>query len=483
MRLVMAPSLLKADRFLPRRFGSLLPAAFLTLAGCTVGPDYHRPQLTAPAAWVAPKPHGGEDGRLIGWWDRFNDPILTRLQKLAEDNSPTLEQAVARIDQARATLSGNRAQGLPTVTGSGSYTRSGQNGGEAQAVTMEGEQFGADASWEIDLFGKVRRNSEAAKARVEARIDDWHDARVSLAAEVADTYVQLRGCEQLAALYRQQAQSQNETARLTRINADAGFTAPTDAALADASAASVRSSLADQVAQCDLLVKSLTSLTAMDEAALREMLGSGSGVLPQPTALDVASVPADVLRQRPDVASSERELAASSAEIGVAVAELYPSLSLGGSISVGGGTTSWSFGPSLSLPLFDGGKARAGVRSARAGYDLQFATYRETVRAAVLEVEQALVRLDAARSREADAARAAQGYQANFNAIDRLRQVGNASMIDRESARRNALDAERTLVDLRTAQVRYWIALYKALGGGWDAAASATSQSTGGRQP
>ena len=480
MRFVMAPPLVKADRF-------LLPAALMALAGCTVGPDYHRPQLTTPTAWVAPKPHGGEDGALIGWWDRFDDPVLTHLLHLAENNSPTLDQAVARIDQARATLSGNQAAGLPSVTGSGSYTHSEQRmrtSGEAVTFSSDGVQYGADASWEIDLFGKVRRNVQAAKARIEARVDDWHDARISLAAEVADIYVQYRGCEQIVALYRQQAQSQNETARLTRINADAGFTAPADAALADASAASVRSSLADQVAQCDLLVKSLTSLTAMDEAALREMLGSGSGVLPQPTALDVAAVPADVLRQRPDIASSERELAASSAEIGVAVAELYPSLSLGGSISAGAGTRSWSFGPSISLPIFDGGKARAGVRSARAGYDLQFATYRETVRAAVLEVEQALVRLDAARSREADAARAAQGYRASFTATERLSQAGTASMIERESARRNALDAERTLVDLRTAQVRYWIALYKALGGGWDSASSASSQpSSGVRQP
>lgn len=456
----------------------VFPLAVLALGGCTVGPDYERPQIGTPAAWVAPQPHGGDGNSLIGWWERFNDSVLTELERLAEMNSPTLEQAVARIDQARATLDVNRAQGLPNVTGSGSYTAAGERvetGGEAQTNWADDLQYGADASWEIDLFGKVRRNAQAARARVEARTGDWHDAHVSLAAEVADIYVQFRGCEQLVGLFRQQAASQGETARLTRINADAGFTAPADAELADASAASVRSTLTDQIAQCDLLVKSLTSLTGSEESALRVMLAPGSGVLPQPALLDVTSVPADLLRQRPDIASSERELAAASAEIGAAAADLYPSLTLGGSISAGV-TTQWSFGPSISLPMFDGGSARAGVNSARAAYSLQLATYRETVRAAVLEVEQALVRLDAARARDADTALAAQGYQANLNAIERLREAGSTSMIERESARRNALDAEHTLLDLRATQVRYWIALYKALGGGWETSGDTFAQ-------
>lgn len=468
--------------FVSDRLRALLPFALLAAGGCTVGPNYERPKVETPAAWVAPRPHGGEGGGLTGWWDRFGDTVLTDLQRQAENNSPTLEQAVARIDQARATLAGSRAAGMPNVTGSGSYSENGQRvetDGQTQTQQSGDLKYGADASWEIDLFGKVRRNTQAARARIEARVDDWHDARVSLAAEVADDYVQYRGCEQLAELYRQQAESQGETARLTRTSADAGFIAPADAELADASAASVRSTLIEQVAQCDLLVKSLTSLTGMDEAALRETLASGSGELPQPAALEVDSVPADLLRQRPDIASDERELAATSAEIGAAIADLYPSLTLGGSISAGA-TTQWSFGPSISLPIFDGARARAGVTSARANFDLQLATYRETVRKAVLEVEQALVRLEAARGRSADAARAAQGYQANYAAIDRLRYAGGTSMIERESARRNALDAQKTLLDLRMTQIRYWIALYKALGGGWDAAEDAAPKSSSG---
>jgi NodT family efflux transporter outer membrane factor (OMF) lipoprotein len=336
----------------------------------------------------------------------------------------------------------------------------------------------------VDLFGKVRRNIQASRARVQARIDDWHDARVSLAAEVADDYVQYRGCEQLAALYEGKAQSQTESARLTRINATAGFTAPADAELADASAASIRSAWNDQVSQCDLLVKSLTSLTGADEKFLREVLSPGKGTLPTPGKLNVISVPADILRQRPDIGSSERELAAASEEIGAAVAKLYPSLTLNGSITASGGASLWSFGPSLSVPIFDGGSALAGIRSANASYDLQLATYRESVRSVVLEVEQALVRLGSSLARDADTARAAEGYQANFSATERQYQAGSVSLLDRESARRNALDAQNALVTLRMTQVRDWIALYKALGGGWDALdVSSANVPTGVRQP
>ncbi len=452
-----------------RRCAPLLAA--MLLAGCVVGPNYQRPQIATPTSWVAPLPQGSDAAGLANWWQRFDDPVLLSLQQQASAASPTLDQAVARILQARATLDSNRAQGAPTLSAGASYTQSGQRTSTAGQDVQSGSgvfQPSADASWTLDLFGKIRRNSEAARARVQARGYDLDDARIALAAEVADDYVQYRGCEQLAALYEQQATSQDETARLTRISQRAGFTAPADAELTDASAASVRASATDQVAQCDLLVKSLTSLTGSAEAALRATLAPGKGRLPMPTMLKIATLPADLVRQRPDIASSERELAASSAEIGAATADLYPSLSLSGSISSGGGITQWSFGPSLSLPILDGGKARAGVRSARAAYDLQFATYRESVRAAILEVEQALVRLQSARARDADLARSAQGYTASFTAIDRQRQVGSVSMIERESALRSALEAQRTLVDLRLAQVRALIALYKALGGGWD---------------
>ncbi|ADG10238.1 hypothetical protein B7G68_09050 [Caulobacter segnis] len=464
------------------RLLAVAPVFALLVSACAAGPNYNRPPPAVAAAWQAPVPHGGDSGKLLAWWSGFDDPILTSLQASAEKTSPSLDQAIANIDKARATLTTQRAAALPNLTGSTSRTKSRQESAAGGATISKVSQAALDASWEIDLFGKARRNVEAARARIEARTDDWHEARISLAAEVADDYVQLRGCEQLAEVLRQATESQETSARLIRLNADAGFSPASDAALADASAASTRSSFTDQRGQCDLLVKSLASLTGLEEPALRTLMQPSAGVLPAPRKLDVTSVPADLVRQRPDVASSERELAATSAEIGAAVADLYPSLTLSGSISTSAGLQQWSFGPSLSLPIFDGGQRLASVRSARASYAYQLAAYRQAVRDAVLDVEQALVQLNVARQQQGDAETAARGYQASFKATDQLYRAGASDLLDRESARRNALDAEQSLINVRLTEIRQWIALYKALGGGWDASNTALA-ATGDHQP
>lgn len=456
-----------------------LVAAALALGGCMVGPDYRTPNLPVPESWQAPKPHQANNENLLDWWQQFDDPVLTELVSLAENDSPTLEQAYASIVQARSTLTSSRAAALPEASGSVSKSRSRQTLENISAIS-ESTSAGLDASWEIDLFGKLRRASQAARARVEARIDDWHDARVSLAAEVADTYVQYRGCRQLVNLYEQQLASLRETARVTQIAQAAGFTSPADAALISASRASSNSTFIDQRSECDLLRKSLVELTGASEPRLVELLDTpGEERLPEPAGLTVTAVPADLLRQRPDLASSERELAAANAEVGEAIANRFPSLSLTGSIAIGldsDTSRTWSIGPSLSVPLFDAGERRAAVTSAQAAYDSAVAGYRQSLRTVVLEVEQALVNLDAARRREGESEEAAQGYQAYFEAIDRYWEAGGVSLLDREDARRQALDQQIELVTLRQNQVRYWIALYKALGGGWRVEQNTASQ-------
>jgi NodT family efflux transporter outer membrane factor (OMF) lipoprotein len=449
----------------------LVLGAGLVLSGCTLGPDYQQPPATKLSpAWQAPVPHGGNGADLVDWWSQFNDPVLTRLQQMAEADSPTLDTALARIDSARATLTSSRSALFPSLDANGSYARARQ-AVSGSGVISDSRAGKLDASWELDLFGKNRRTAEAADARIQARIDDWHDARVSLAAEVADYYVQYRGCTLLAAAYDEQAKSQQSTIDLTVIKEEAGFTASGDRALADASAAQSRSQAAQQRGACELLVKSLVSVTGGEEPEIRQMLAGVQESLPQPARLAINQLPADLIRQRPDVAALEREVAASSAEIGAAIADRLPSLSLSGSIGIGGSSngsaTTWSYGPSLSLPLFDAGRRAAAVTSAEAAYAQSVASYRAQVRSAVLEVEQTLVNLDTSAKREADAARAAEGYKANFRAIDANWQAGNASLLDREQARRNALDADISLITLRQEQVRSWIALYKAAGGGW----------------
>ncbi|KAF1020568.1 MAG: Solvent efflux pump outer membrane protein SrpC [Paracidovorax wautersii] len=430
--------------------------------------------------WQAPLPHGGNNAALAQWWAGFGDPTLVTLIQAAEADSPSLARAWARIESARASLASTESAAAPSLNASGSLTRSRQQLLGSQTSTQTSRSAGLDASWELDLFGKVRRNAEAAQARLDARVDDWHDARVSLAAEVADTYVQYRACHLLAQTYEQEAASMTQTATATRLAVEAGFKAPADGALARASLANTQSSLQAQRVQCSLLLKSLVNLTGSPEPSLQARLASGPAALPRPEGFQITAVPAQTLRQRPDIASLEREVAATSAEIGAARADLYPSLSLGGSVALSAsnltsGITTWSFGPALSIPLFDGGRRRAAVASAQASYQSAIAQWRQGVRSAVKEVEQALVNLDGASSRAILTAQAAQDYRTYLTATEVSWRAGNVSLLTLEEARRSALSAELQSTEQVRNQLQYWIALYKAVGGGWDPSLPATA--------
>lgn len=451
----------------------------LALASCAVGPDYREPVPQAPSSWNAELPHAGNVSAIAEWWRQFDDPVLERLIATAEADSPSLAKAWANIEKARAALSSASAGGRPSATARGSAARGTQSQGGSDQVA-DTRSHGLDASWELDLFGKIRRGAEAAQARADARVSDWHEARVSLAAEVADTYVQHRACVLLAEAYERESASTMQTEQATTSLVRAGLRSPSDGSLARAASASARSSVVSQQAQCDLLVKSLVSLTGMKEPDLRELITGTGTDIPRPAALEVASVPAQVLRQRPDLASLERELAATSAEIGVAQADLYPSLSLSGSITVSASdlassATSWSLGPSVSVPIFDGGRRHAAVDSARAGFIAAQAEYRQGVRNVVKEVEQALVNLDSAGRRADDAATAAQEYGRYFRSTEASWRVGRDSLLTLEEARRNALSAQIQQIALQRDHVGYWIALYKALGGGWQPGTPASS--------
>jgi len=470
----------------------MLPTLLLTMVGCASSQTSRTPAVTTPPIWHAPQPHvfphEGKTTQLINWWGQFNDPKLDSLLSKAEASSPSLAVAFANIEAARANLASSESSLWPQLNVTGAAARSKNSAGTTTGIVTT-TTASLDASWEIDLFGKLRSNDDAAKAKVAARVNEWHDARISLAAEVADTYVQYRACQLLTDAYREENDSQQETARVTRISVNAGFTAPADGALAEASTASTHAQMVSQQASCDLLVKSLVDLVGEDETGLRQLLGDAvdakSKTIPTPTGINVASVPADLLRQRPDLAASERELAATIASIGAAEADRYPSVSLTGSISrmhtdTGVSLTPWSIGPSISLPLFDAGKRRAAVDSAQASRDAALATYQQAVRDAVKEVEQALVRLDSAAHRNRDADISAEGYRRYFEATDLSWKAGSSSLLTREEARRSALTADINRITLQLENVQQWIALYKALGGGWNSDSPAPTPSSQG---
>ncbi|WP_421956401.1 efflux transporter outer membrane subunit [Polaromonas sp.] len=453
---------------------AIATAVVTLLASCAmVGPDYHAPAEAVPAQWAAPLPHGASLQKLGDWWEQFNEPVLLKLQEAAEADSPTLAAAWGNIELARATLATARSGGVPAVSANASAGRSRQLASKASST----RSASFDASWELDLFGKVRRNVESADAQVQARSNDWHDARVSLAAEVATSYVQYRTCGQLVETYEQELNSTTETAKATESLVRAGLSAGNDAALARAAQASTTSTLFEQRSQCELLVKSLGNLTGLQDATLRQLL-VGSTTLPTASMLAVEAVPAEIVRQRPDVASRERDLASASAAIGVAEANRYPSLSLAGSIgfSAGGGSSAstWSFGPSLSLPLLDGGARRAAVAGYRASYEIAYAQWRDTVRNAVTEVEKTLVQLDYTGQRAVQAESAAREYHRYLAGAEAERRAGSTSLLTYEEARRQALNAQVELVGLQRDNVVQWVALYKALGGGWETGAPAT---------
>lgn len=449
----------------------------LLLSACAVGPDYVRPELAAAPHWYANLPHDGSTGAVTRWWAQFDDPLLAELVDEAQRDNPDLNQSLARLAQSRAGTASARASLLPSVSASALWQRNNGELGNTQIQNLS--QPSLDAGWEIDLFGANRRSRDAAQARYEGAQADWHDARVSLAAEVAQEYVGLRACQALVKDSTEDLASRRESERLTRLKVDSGFDSPADGALTVASSADATVRLNSQQAECDIGVKALVALTGLPEPDLRARLTERTGTLPTPATFSVEQLPAQTLEQRPDIAAAERELAAASAEIGVAEAARYPSLTLTGSIGLptlrSGGTTLdgklWSFGPALKLPIFDGGRLAADADAARARYDEALAKFNGRVRKAVREVEQALVRLDSASARESDARRAADNYDKVFLAANDRWRVGAGSLLDLEDTRRIALASRTQLLTVQRERISAWISLYRALGGGWSSTA------------
>ncbi|CAN5180712.1 efflux transporter outer membrane subunit [soil metagenome] len=471
------------------RFGTLLAmVAAAALAGCAssgASSDASSALASAttqlPPQWQAPLPHTGQLTDLARWWQQFDDPLLSPLIDAAQAASPSIASAASRIEQSRAARVGAGAALLPSLNASASAQRARQD-----FVTPLGtsSSVGLQAAWELDVFGGARAGRDAAQARLEGAQAGWHDARVAVAAEVATTYVSLRACEAQAEQVHADTNSRAETARLTDLAARAGFQSPGNAALSRASAAQGQVSLTQQRAQCDLLVKSLVALTALPEPALRSQLASGTGRVPQPAQIAIETVPAQALAQRPDLADAARAVLAASADVTQSQAQRYPRITLGGSIaaaryeasSLSGDGMVWSVGPvQLTLPIFDGGTRTANVDAARARFEEAGALYRGQLRNAVREVENALIALQSTADRSTDAQIASDGFAASLRATDSRYRGGLGTLFELEDARRSAVAAQIALIDLQRERVSAWIALYRALGGGWSDAAARTA--------
>ncbi|MCV2349808.1 efflux transporter outer membrane subunit [Paucibacter sp. Y2R2-4] len=465
---------------------ALCLATALAMAGCAVSPPPQQRLQQAeqtPASWAAPLPHGGQTQGLQQWWAQFDDPLLPQLIEQAQAHSPGLQQAVARIQQARslATQSGSALwPGLNLNATAQRQHLALPKGSPTQTLS----NASLDAGWEIDLFSRVRQQRDAAETRAQASQLEWHAARVSLAAEVAQSYISLRACEQLLQISQEDAQAMRKLGRWSADKLKVGLEAAGPDALLQASAAESENRVLAQQAECDVQIKGLVALSGVPEAELRTRLTARRAQLPKTQGLQVASLPAQTLAQRPDLAAQQRQVLAAWAERGAAEAARYPQLQLGGSISLSalqlsGGTreqgSAWSFGPSLSLPVFDAGARRAQADAAQARFDEALAGYRGSVVQAVREVEEGLVRLDSAAQREQFAEASAAGYRRAALATASSWRAGLSSAAELEQAHRLTLNAQSALVQVQASRLTAWVALYKASGGGWQADAVADS--------
>lgn len=455
-----------------------LSAATTFAALPSVGPDYIRPSIVTPDAWKNAAPADtlprGE------WWKLFADPALDALEAQALAANQDLRAAAARVEQARAAAGLARSAYSPDVVLNPSWTR------ERTSTTTENvfpnpltttERVPLVASWEIDLFGRVRRLNESARAEAEASAATFESVRLALTAEVAATYFSLYGVDRELALVRDTAGLRRRALDLVTTRLRSGAAAELDVARAET-----------ELATADADAAALANRRAAQQNALAVLLGEAAPTFtlaplgPRPSAPPPipAGLPAELLERRPDIAAAERALAAANARIGVAKAAFFPAISLTGRAGFASGdienlfnadSRTWSIGPSLYLPIFQGGRNRANLERSRAAYDESVAAFRQRVLVAFREVQDALTATQllaeqsAAQDRAlASARRAAALAQTRYDA-------GFVSYLEVIDAQRTSLATERASAQLAAVRLNTGVALIKALGGGWSAAA------------
>ena len=448
------------------------------LSGCVVGPDYQKPLLALPAAWsgsqstVSTRPP-----ELAAWWQRLDDPLLNELIAEAVAGNLDVAASKARIREARASHRQSVGTLFPTASGSANATRNrSASTSSGSGDTYSQFQAGFDANWEIDLFGANRRAVEAARYGMDAAEEELRATLLTLIGDVAAYYVDARGYQARIGLARRTAASQNESAALTRTRLEAGAASAVDVANAEGQAASTAATIPELESIYAQTVHRLSVLTGRPPAALTERLRKHAPI-PRPKLPIPTGIPADILLTRPDVRMAERQYAQATAKIGQAEAARYPSVSLTGNIATSGlklgdlgksSSISWAFGPTLTVPIFNAGQLAAAVEVARAQRDQYFIAYRASVLTALEDVENAIVALAQERIRNGRLGSSVQRYREAATLSRSLYEAGSASFLDLLTAERSLYSAEDSLIQSRVSITTSYIALNKALGGGWN---------------
>lgn len=458
---------------------SVLAFMLLTTA-CAAGPDYRGPADAAPVP--PPQFIRGDAGKgpieaATPWWTSLGDPVLNQLMERALASNPRLDAATARIRQARSALRQRRAEELPTVNGSAIYAKARLPGqaDDGGATSLDLYNVGFDASWELDLFGGTRRAIEAARADAQAREASLEDARVTLSAEVAQSYVDLRDRQQRLALGQEALALQDEEVALTRQRFERGTIARGDLLQQEFDRDSARAKLAPMQADMDALKDKLAVLTGALPGTLDTLLDPAAAV-PLPPAQVAVGDPATLLQRRPDIRAAERKLAAQTARIGVADAARFPRISFLGLIGLGGSAPedlvdldkfTVAAVPRISWSFLDFGKTRARIDAAEAQRDEAAADYRATVLSALQDAEGSLARFQRQRESLADLARAERQAKEAAELARQRSEAGTISRIAYLVNRRSVLSASQARVQAAAGLTGSFINVQKALGLGW----------------
>ncbi len=463
-------------------------AGLVGAGGCAVGPDYHSSPSPAPAGWSSPVSNGLTDSAAATseWWTSFHDPELDSLIQQAARSNLDLRVAEARLRQARAVREMTVANLWPTLDAEASAARAKQSqnqpliGAQKLPPNFPFEysvyKAGFDASWEIDLFGGKRRAREAATAEWEGAIEARNGTLVSLLAEVARNYVELRGNQLRLEIARRNLKLQEEALELIRARFQSGVANELDVTRAAALLAGLQAAIPPLDTAVRAAMYGLAVLLGREPGELMAELSRSTTVPPAPPEVPIG-LPSDLLLRRPDVRQAERQLAAETARIGVAKSDWFPKLSLTGdvgqeSVSTGTffepGSRFWSIGPSLQWRALDFGRVRAEVKTQTAVQEAALATYKKTVLVSLQEAENALVGYAQEQTRHRALAGEVVQNRRSLDMANGLYAAGRVNFLDVLEAQRSLYQSEDQLAVSDQAVSLDLIALYKALGGGWE---------------
>jgi len=467
-----------------RRFSGFVWLPFVLTGGCALQPAYQRPALDLPGEWSnapaeAPSP---ETVEREGWWALLGDPAVDRLVAAGLRDNPTLAEAAARVDQARAVATAEDARRKPSLGATANLAGSRDRAGSGNAMLSQASaDIGANLAWELDLWGRLRETATAARHRLTARTADAEAARLSILAEIADTTLALRACNLVHGIRERDIGSREVELKIIEARLAFGYVAPVAVATARSNLASARTERIAQEESCRRLVDALVALSGLDAATISRLLPRdirANDDMPMPAPPPSApALPATILLRHAGVVAAEREVAARWSEIAVARAERLPRIDLtvlltGQWLRALGSSDSWasgSIGAGLTAPLYDGGAGAANVRLAEASYREAVAQLIFAVRTAVRDVEDALAAQQSAAARIETSREALAAAQFSLAASEARWRAGSIAQLELEEARRQSNRAQESVVAAAADRARAWVALVRRTGTPWQA--------------